>query len=182
MTIVSRREKSHSWFPFRYRNRWWYLSLHGVTTYVVRPLSPIWLFCDSVDCSPPGSSVHGIWQARVLEWVASPFSSGFSQPRGRAYVSCIGRWFFTTETPGKPRHNNMGNKIDFLGFQPVSYRQKKKKKKKFMKFKNYQYKWKTLMSLCPSLSKISLGFFIMNEKGDKKDNLSGNHAEWITRS
>ena len=33
------------------------------------------------------------------------------------------------------------------------------------------------MSLCPSLSKISLGFFIMNQKGDKKDNLSGNRAE-----
>ena len=36
---------------------------------------------DPMDCSPPGSSVHGILQARILEWVAIPFSSGSSQPR-----------------------------------------------------------------------------------------------------
>ena len=36
---------------------------------------------DSVDCSPPGSSVHGILQARILEWVAKPSSRGPSQPR-----------------------------------------------------------------------------------------------------
>ena len=34
--------------------------------------------CDPVDCSPPGSSVHGILPARILEWVAIPFSRGFS--------------------------------------------------------------------------------------------------------
>ena len=34
--------------------------------------------CDSMDCSPPGSSVHGILQAGILEWVANPFSRGFS--------------------------------------------------------------------------------------------------------
>ena len=38
--------------------------------------------CDPMDCSPPGSSVHGILQGRVLEWVAFPFSRGSSQPRG----------------------------------------------------------------------------------------------------
>ena len=37
--------------------------------------------CDPVDCSPPGSSVHGIHQARMLEWVAISFSRGSSQPR-----------------------------------------------------------------------------------------------------
>ena len=37
--------------------------------------------CDPVDCSPPGSSVHGILQARVLEWVAIPSPRGSSQPR-----------------------------------------------------------------------------------------------------
>ena len=39
--------------------------------------------CDPVDCSPPGSSVHGILQARILEWVAISFSLGSSQPRDR---------------------------------------------------------------------------------------------------
>ena len=38
--------------------------------------------CDPMDCSPPGSSVHGILQARILEWTAIPFSRGSSQPRG----------------------------------------------------------------------------------------------------
>ena len=37
--------------------------------------------CDPVDCSPPGSSIHGILQARIPEWVAIPFSRGSSQPR-----------------------------------------------------------------------------------------------------
>ena len=39
-------------------------------------------FCDPIDCSPPGSSVHGILQARILEWVAMPSSRGASPPQG----------------------------------------------------------------------------------------------------
>jgi len=42
-----------------------------------------------MDCSPPGSSVNGILQARILEWVATSFSRGSSQPRNRTQVSCI---------------------------------------------------------------------------------------------
>ena len=45
-----------------------------------------------MDCSLPGSSVHGILQARILEWLAVPFSRGSSHPRDRTHVSCIGRW------------------------------------------------------------------------------------------
>ena len=41
---------------------------------------------------PLGSSVHGIFQARILEWVAIAFSRGSSQPRDWTWVSCIGRW------------------------------------------------------------------------------------------
>ena len=44
-----------------------------------------------MDCSPPGSSVHGIFQARRLQWVAVSFSGGSSQPRDRTRESCIGR-------------------------------------------------------------------------------------------
>ena len=51
--------------------------------------------CDPVDYSPPGSSVHGILQARVLEWVAISFSRGSSQPRDRTQVSCIAGRRFT---------------------------------------------------------------------------------------
>ena len=48
-----------------------------------------------MDCSLPGSSVHGILQARILEWVAIPFSRGSSQPRDQTQVSCIVGRFFT---------------------------------------------------------------------------------------
>ena len=51
--------------------------------------------CDPMDCSLPGSSVLGILQARILEWIAIPFSRGSSQPRGRTGVSCIAGRFFT---------------------------------------------------------------------------------------
>ena len=46
---------------------------------------------NSMDHSPPGSSVHGISQARILEWIAISCSRGSSQPRNRTHVSCIGR-------------------------------------------------------------------------------------------
>ena len=58
---------------------------------------------DPMDYSPPGSSVHGILQARILEWVAISFPRGSSQPRDQTRVSCIGARFFTTEPPGKPK-------------------------------------------------------------------------------
>ena len=43
---------------------------------------------DHMDCSPPRFSIHGILQARILEWVAFPFSRGFSQPRDQTRLSC----------------------------------------------------------------------------------------------
>ena len=54
----------------------------------VRSLSPIRLSCNPMDCSPPGSSVHGISQARLLEWVAIPFSQGSFPPKDQTRVSC----------------------------------------------------------------------------------------------
>ena len=57
-----------------------------------------WILCDPMDCSPPGSSVHGILQARILEWVAIPFSRGSSRPRDRTLVSPITGRFFTVWT------------------------------------------------------------------------------------
>ena len=60
---------------------------------VVELLSRVRLFCNPMDCSLPGSPVHGISQARILEWVAMSFSRGSSQPRDQTHVSwifCIG--------------------------------------------------------------------------------------------
>ena len=51
--------------------------------------------CDPMDCNPPASSVHKIFQARILEWVAISFSRGSSQPRDRTRVSCTAGKFFT---------------------------------------------------------------------------------------
>ena len=47
------------------------------------------------ECSPPGSSVHGIFQARILEWTAISFSRGSSRPRNQTQVSCIAGRFLT---------------------------------------------------------------------------------------
>ena len=56
--------------------------------------------CDPMDCSPPGSSVHGILQARILEWEDIPFFRGYSQPKDRTQVSCTAGVLFTPEPPG----------------------------------------------------------------------------------
>ena len=56
-------------------------------------LSHVWL-CNPMDCNPSGSSVRGILQAGILEWVAIPFSRGSSWPRDQTWVSCtVGRFF-----------------------------------------------------------------------------------------
>ena len=54
-------------------------------------------FCDTMDCSLPGSFAHGISQVRELEWVAISCSSRCSQTRDRTHISCIADGFFTTE-------------------------------------------------------------------------------------
>ena len=48
--------------------------------------------CEPMDCGPPGSSVHGILQARILEWVAMPSSRGSSRPMGWSHISCLLHW------------------------------------------------------------------------------------------
>ena len=58
--------------------------------------------CNPMDCSPPGSSVHGILQARILEWVAMPSSRRSSQPRDRTRVSSLQVDSLPSEPPGKP--------------------------------------------------------------------------------
>ena len=51
--------------------------------------------CGPMDCSLPGSSVHGILQARILEWVTIPFSRGSSQPKSQTWVSRVAGRLFT---------------------------------------------------------------------------------------
>ena len=85
--------------------------------------------CSPVDCSPPGSSVLGILQARTLEWAAKPSSRRSSQARDQTYVSsvsCTGRQSLPLASPGKPDtcHNTV-NSEDMMLSQ-ISQSQKDK--------------------------------------------------------
>ena len=90
---------------------------HPVYNSAGRRLELKWRCCDSmcaqscptlrtpVDCSSPDFSVHGIFQARILEWIAISFSRGSSQSKDWNWVSCVscnGRQILTIEPPGKP--------------------------------------------------------------------------------
>ena len=83
-------------------------------------------FWDPVDCSPPGSSIHEIFQARVLEWVVISFSRGTSQPRDRTQVSCIvARGFTIWATREVPKckcfHCYLANKLISIIFLDSIY-------------------------------------------------------------
>ena len=70
----------------------------------VQLLQPHPTLCDPMDCSPPGYSIHGILQARILERVSMPPSTGSSWPRDRTHISCIFHIigiFFTAEPLGR---------------------------------------------------------------------------------
>ena len=73
-----------------------------------------------MECSSPASSLHGILQARILEWVGMPFPRGYSQPRDQthiSYSSCISVRFLTAEPLEKPRKRVM------LEFKPEMLRE-----------------------------------------------------------
>ena len=71
--------------------------------------------CDSMNCSPPRSSVHGILQAKILEWVTIPFSRGSSLLRDRTQVSCTAGRFFTVWATRKQKTNFGGYSYWDLG-------------------------------------------------------------------
>ena len=81
-----------------------YIYIYIVLTYTVceSVIYSVMSDCDPMNCSTPGSSVHGIFQARILQWVAIPFSKGSFPIRDRTWVSCISSRFFTAWPPRKP--------------------------------------------------------------------------------
>ena len=82
--------------------------------------------CNPMDGSPPGSSVHGISQARILEWVTISFSTGSSQLRDRTQVSYIGRRILLPLShPGSPIYVNTWIQIR-ENVLPITYRNSKK--------------------------------------------------------
>ena len=87
-----------------------------------------WLtLCNPMDYSPPGCSVHGILQVRILEWAAISSSRGSSWPRDWTWISCISRWFFTTESLWEPifrehaKLNNIKGLCSFRNSQNLYY-------------------------------------------------------------
>ena len=74
--------------------------LYIICCYLVAQSCPT--LCDSMDCGPRGSSVYGISQARVLEWVAISSSRGSSGARDQTHISCLTGGFLTTEPLHKP--------------------------------------------------------------------------------
>ena len=82
--------------PFQYYLRKFrYLLDCGTSCLKVKVAALCLTPCGPVDCSPPGASVHGIFQARILEWVAIPSSRRSCQPRDRTQASCTGGGFLT---------------------------------------------------------------------------------------
>ena len=71
--------------------------------------------CDPMDYNPPGSSVHGISQATILEWVLFPSPGELPYPWVESASPALAGRFFTTKTPGKPIENCMY----FLEFSPL---------------------------------------------------------------
>ena len=66
------------------------------------------ILCDPTDCSPPGSSIHGVLQARILEWVSIPFCRGSFQPRDWTRIACIaGRLYTIWATREAPRRGHI---------------------------------------------------------------------------
>ena len=115
MNITIKQVTQIFWFPSAYKT-----SVYTIPQSIKCALA-LWLkkhvcaqlcptLCGSMGCSPPGSSVHGIFLARILEWVATFYCRASSQPRDQIHVSCIsctrgfvfvvqylsGVWFFVT--------------------------------------------------------------------------------------
>ena len=99
------------------RGTWWWAAVHGVTKsraqlsdsfhfHIVICCYSVTLLCltlcDPMECSPPASSVCGILQARILEWVAIPFSKGSSWPRDQTLSLALQADCLLSEPPGKP--------------------------------------------------------------------------------
>ena len=84
-----------------HQSGWWATGANQVNHMLVTQSCPT--LCNPMDYSPPGSSVHGILQARTLEWVAIFYSRISSWPKDWTWVSCIAGRFIPSESLGKPK-------------------------------------------------------------------------------
>ena len=111
-----------------------------------QPLSSVRL-CDPMDYSPAGSSVHGILQIRILEWVAIPFSKGFSWPRDQTWVSCIAGGLFTTWATREALYYDIMSKVSYSNYvwnQLKIMRHSQEKTNRQKKKKSTELAWQTI--------------------------------------
>ena len=118
-TIVKTRKHpkcplENEWIKMWYTYTMEYLLLFLVSKFCLT-------LCNPMDCSPPGSSVQGILQAAMLEWVAMPSSRGSSQPRDQTCVSCTAGRFFTTEPPKRKKVKSLSRVRLFATPWTVAY-------------------------------------------------------------
>ena len=76
---------------FQWIKMWYISTMDYLDVAIFQSLNCVWLFCNPMDCNLPGSSIHGISQARILEWVAISFSRGSSWPRDQTCIFWFGR-------------------------------------------------------------------------------------------
>ena len=91
---------------------------HVLHACVLSRVCRVWLW-DPMDCSPPGSSVHGLLQAKILEWVAMPSSRGSSQPGIKPRFPTLQADSIPSEPPGKPKNTGVGSLSLLQGIFPT---------------------------------------------------------------
>ena len=90
-----------------------YLELPHSVSVRAKSLQSCPTLCDPMDCSPLDSSVHGIFQARILEWVVMPSSRGSSLPRDRAHIACHLHWQVRSSPLAPPEKPQSFHTISF---------------------------------------------------------------------
>ena len=134
-----------------------------------------------MDCSPPGSSAHGIFQARALEWVAICFSRRSSRPRGWTQVSRSAGRRFTVWAPGEPKLWGDGSSKSVRGGLSVR-RRRWRTKDSARVARNSTWRWNSTpryaLALC-SCSLLSLTSLTLAQ--DNRENAHGKRREMKVR-
>ena len=135
---------------------------------------------DPVECSLPGSSVHGLLQARMLNWIAISFSMESSQPRDRTWVSCITGRFFSTEPPGKPHQCGKGREGEMWSGRDQYTKKRKGLHRQRCSLGSEEFEPYTGLPMLRSDVRKSVLFVVLKTNGsNKKDvrNLDSSHKE-----